>query len=65
MTLKAIEVPAEPVILPVPPNGTHGCWLVSPVPLPVSVPAPIVPLPVPFAAMVATLPSTFVVAWPA
>ena len=59
-------MPPGAVILPVPANGTHGCWLESPVPLPTIVPAPnfaIVPLP--FAAIVTVLPSTFVDAVPA
>src|SRR6266511_1048964 len=30
--LTGANVPAVPVILPVPPNGTQGCWLESPVP---------------------------------
>ena len=65
MTLKVI-VPPPPFIVPVPVNGMHGCWLVSPVPRPVIDPAPSdVALPLPFAAMVAVLPSTLVVALPA
>src|SRR5581483_7805229 len=59
-------VPDAPVIEPRPPNGTHGCLLASPVPLPESLPAPMsVPEPVPVAEMVATSLSTFDDAWPA
>ena len=58
--------PAVPVIVPVPANGTHGCWLESPVPLPTILPAPSSEsLPAPLAAIVAVLPSTLVDAVPA
>ncbi len=64
-TLKVSLFLPVPVITPGPVNGTHGCWELSPVPVPVIFPAPsFVPLPVPDAVMLATLSLTVVVAVP-
>src|SRR3954464_14413191 len=60
------RTPLAPLIVPVPANGTQGCWLESPVPAPWIDPAPISLIePVPLAAMFTVLPSTLVEAVPA